>query len=380
MAGPLEGDDPVPISVKLYFNDTTAGSMTPIPLDGEGVESQTLLGRPSALIQTPFGRWATADAKMPLSVYGAFTCILWVESQQGAKNAYFVVEVYRESTKLHTYNTTKKDITATPTRFDIFDILNVEVRSGEALFVMVYFYADLTTSFPPQPSQANFLYGGGEYTSGISITTVPMTIEIIEPEVEKDIEYISFRAKVMEAFDVDPNAMNVTMTITPPKDGEVKSLGKVEGLKTADGILYNVEWEYLKDKKAKSGEYTITLEASYDGTQVFTNTSKFTIEVPKRSVTDISQTPKEPFIIIGVVVLIIVVVLIGYKKGLFKRRAPKAMKRGVPAKKEAPVKKKATEKKQAPAKKEVQRTGTAPKGRSKREEAIEVEEEEEDDQ
>jgi len=208
------------------------------------------------------------------------------------------------------------------------DILNVEVRSGESLDVQLHYYADLMIvpgKILPQPAQASFLFGGGGYTSGISIVTQPITIEILEPEVEPNVDYISFRASVKEAFDSDPARMNPTMTITPPQKGEFKTYTNATGTKTIDGILFNVDWEFTKDK-AKDGKYTVTLDLSYDGNLTFSNTTSFELDVPEKSVTDISQTPKEPFIAIGIIVVVCLLLFIAHKKGLFKRKKSKAKK------------------------------------------------------
>jgi len=328
-AGPAQGtgDDPEPVMIDLYMNDSATGSLIPVTVDHENVEARDMAGNPA--IPYVVGRWATADLKIPLSIYGAFSCTLWIESLDSAKNAWFKVNIYRDSTLLAEFNSTRQDLTPTPTKIVISDVLNVEIRSGESLDVQLYFYADLIIvpgKILPQAARVSFLYGGGEYTSGISIVTLPMTIVVIEPEVEISVDYISFRATVKEAFDSDPSRMNPTMTITPPEKGEFKTYSNATGTKTADGILFNVDWEFTKDK-AKDGKYTVTLELSYDGNVTFSNTTSFELDVPEKTVTDISGTPKESFIIVGVVVVICLLLFVAHKKGMFKRKKGKTKTR-----------------------------------------------------
>ena len=329
-AGPAQGsgDGPEPVRIDLYMNNSATGALIPVTVTHENVEARDMAGNPAL----PFvvGRWATADLKVPLSIYGAFSCTLWAESMDSAKNAWFEVEVYRDSTLLAEFNSTRQDLSTTPTKIVISDMLNVELRSGESLDVQVYYYADLMIvpgKILPQAARASFLYGGGEYTSGIAIITTPLTIEVIEPEVEPNVDYISFRASVKEAFDSDPGRMHPVLTVTPPPKGEFKTYSNATGTKTAEGILFNVDWEYTEDK-AQDGKYTVTLELSYDGNLTFSNTTSFELDVPEKAVTDISQTPIKPFIIVGVVVLVGVLFFFAYKKGLFKKGRPRPKGKG----------------------------------------------------
>jgi hypothetical protein len=335
-AGPAQGsgDGPEPVRIDLYMNNSATGSLIPVTVGHENVEARDMAGNPAL----PFvvGRWATADLKIPLSIYGSFSCTLWVESMDSAKNAWFEVEVYRDSTLLAEFNSTRQDLSPTPTKIVISDMLNAELRAGESLDVQVYYYADLIivpNKILPQAARASLLYGGGQYTSGISIITTPLTIEILEPEIEPNVDYISFRATVKEAFDSDPGRMHPVLTVTPPPKGEFKTYSNATGTKTAEGVLFNVDWEYVEDK-AKDGKYTVTLELSYDGNLTFSNTTSFELDVPEKAVTDISQTPIKPFIIIGVFVLVGVLVFFAYKKGLFKKRKtrPKGKKTKTKAK------------------------------------------------
>ena len=153
------GQDPV--SLRLYFNNSAYGQLTPIPVDGENVEQVHMFSTPLIAPPLTIGRWNSKELKMPLSIYGEFSCTLWADSSTGANNAYFEVSILRGSTVVADYNTSRKDISAgaQPTRFDINDILNVELQGGETLGVMVGFDADPLSII--SPAQATFYFGGG---------------------------------------------------------------------------------------------------------------------------------------------------------------------------------------------------------------------------
>jgi len=313
---------PERVPVNLNFDAGAMGDLVPSSVAKDPVEQVQALGNPI----TPYlvGRWTTNQVKFPLSVYGPFSCTLWAESQKGAKNAYFVVEITKGGAQVATINTSRQAIGTNPTRFELADTLNIELDTGETLTVTVNFYADLNVvagTIFPQPAQITFLYGGAQYASKISITTLPIVIEIPRPEFDGSSEVISFSATVKEAFDTDPAKMNYSLTITPPVDCNMKTLSEVDTHETDEGTIFSVDWDYLKDK-GKDGDYKITMAVSYDGNFSFTNSSKIYIEVPHKSVTNLNETPKQPLIIgsAGIGVLLVGLTVYFNRRTLFKKR------------------------------------------------------------
>lgn len=356
VAGPTQSD-PEPVPTPLNFNDGATGTLTPLSVDTEQVEQVTIYGSPQPAPYYFVGRWGTNDIKMPISIYGNFHCSLWAESADGARNAQFIVHIYKNSELVAEFNTSREDMDPTPTLFEITDVLNVDLNVGDNLVVWLYFRSDLILKpgqLFPKPAQAKFLYGGETYNSGISVVTLPIIVDILDPEIDKGIDFIGFRTKVQEAFDVDPSKMNFTLTITPPKDGEVRSLSEVDATKTDDGIIFSRDWDYNKDK-AKDGKYTVTMEVRYgQNTTTFSNTTSFDIDVPEKPVTDLGDTPINPAVAALAVIGIVVVVLAIYlnRRGYFKRRKGKG-KKAPPKKGKAPPKKgKAASKRSPPKKKE----------------------------
>ncbi len=290
---------PEKVPVKLYFNNGAMGDLVATPVNKETIEQTTMVGNHPPIPAVLLGRWSTQQLKYSISVQGAFGCTLWADSEKGAKNAYFTVEVLRGTTVLGIFNTSKLNLGQSPTRMDISETFDAELASGDTLSVSVYFYADPTPGIPfPQPAKGTFFFGGGQYTSSISITTQPLIVEVEKPEVNPAIDYIGFPAKVKETFGADPSKMNYTMTITPPPGVKLEHLTPVETETTEDGLQFIIDWEFTKDN-AKDGEYTVTMQASYDGNNTVTNTSKFFLKIPKEAVTDLSNTPTQPLIIVG---------------------------------------------------------------------------------
>jgi WD40 repeat protein len=122
------------------------------------------------------------------------------------------------------------------------------------------------------------------------------------------------------------------MTIEPPSGVKLNHLTPVETETTSDGLLFIIDWEYTKDN-AKDGDYTVTMETSYDGNNTVTNTSTFKMTIPKAAVTDLSNTPKGPLIILGALVGVGVVAVVVYinRKRIFR---PKTSTKGKQTKKQ----------------------------------------------
>ena len=314
---------PEKVPVKLYFNNGAMGDLVATPVNKETIEQTAMVGNHPPVPAAPIGRWSTQQLKYSISLKGAFNCTFWADSEKGAKNAYFTIQVLRGTTALGIFNTTKLNLGQSPTRLDISEALDAELVSGDTLSVSVYFYADPIPGIPfPQPAKGTFFFGGGHYTSSISITTQPLIVEVLKPEVNSAIEYIGFPAKVKEAFGADPSKMNYTMTITAPPGVKLNHLTPVDTQTTEDGLLFVIDWAFTKDN-AKDGEYTVTMQASYDGNNTVTNTSKFFLVIPKEAVTDLSNTPTQPLIIIGALAGVGGVVIAVYlnRRKIFKGKA-----------------------------------------------------------
>jgi len=310
--------------VDLYMNNGANGQLVPTPVGKETVEQINMVGSQPPLPAIPVGRWTTAQINVPLSIQGPFSCTLWADSQKGAKNAYFVVDIYTGSTSLGRFNTSKIGLSMSPTRFDISGELNAELAAGDTLSATVYFYADWVVnpgSIIPQPAQATYLYGGSQYTSGVMITTLPIKVSVLQPAVENGVDYIVFSAKVKEAFDADSSKMFYNMTIQPPVGCEIAHTSKVDVRKTDEGLMFSVDWNYTKDK-TENGDFIITMLASYDGNRTFTNTSTYYIKVPHKQVTGIEETPMQPLVLGSVGFGLILVSLAVYvnRKAIFKGR------------------------------------------------------------
>jgi hypothetical protein len=248
---------------------------------------------------------------------------LWADSEKGAKNAYFMVDVLKGTTAVGIFNTTKIDLGQNPTKLEISGTLDADFVQGDTLSVSVYFYADPNAGVPlPQPAKGTFFFGGGQYTSGISITTDPLIVDIKDPEVNSASDYIGFPALVEEAFGSDPSKMTYNMTLEPPSGVKMDHLTPVETQTTSQGLLFVVDWDYTKDN-GKDGYYTVTMSASYDGNNTVTNTSKFFLKIPKAAVTDLSNTPRQPLIIGGALagVAAVVVLVFVFRKKIFKGKA-----------------------------------------------------------
>jgi hypothetical protein len=317
---------PDKVPVKLYFNNGAMGDLVATPVNKETIEQTAMVGNHPPIPAAPVGRWSTQQLKSSISVQGAFGCTLWSTSEKGAKNAYFTVEVLRGTTALGIFNTSKFNLGQSPTRMDIAETLDAELVTGDTLSVTVYFYADPNPAIPfPQPAKGTFFFGGGQYTSRISITTQPLIVEVQKPEVNSAIDYIGFPAKVKEAFGADPSKMNYTMNITGPPGVKLEHLTPVETQTTEDGLQFVIDWAFTKDN-AKDGEYTVSMQASYDGNNTVTNTSKFFLVIPKEAVTDLNNTPRGPLIIVGALAGVGGVVIAVYlnRKKIFKgKTAPK---------------------------------------------------------
>ena len=314
---------PDKVPVRLYFNNGAMGDLVATPVNKETIEQTTMVGNHPPIPPVLLGRWSTQQLKYSLSVQGAFSCTLWADSEKGAKNAYFMVDILKGTTALGIFNTTKLNLGQSPTRLDISGTLDAELVSGDTLSVSVYFYADPNAGVPlPTPAKGTFFFGGGQYTSGIRITTQPMMVEIQKPEVNSGIDYIGFPTLVKEAFGSDPSKMNYTMTITPPEGVKLKHLTPVETSTTSDGLLFVVDWEFTKDN-AKDGEYTVSMTAGYDNNNTVTNTSKFFLKIPREAVTDLSNTPRQPLIIGGALAAVAGVLVVIYinRKKIFKGKA-----------------------------------------------------------
>jgi hypothetical protein len=310
--------------VDLFLNNGANGQLIPTPVGKETAEQINMLGSQPPVPAIPVGRWTTAQIKFPISISGPFSCTLWADSQKGAKNSYFVVDIYVGSTSLGRFNTSKKGLSMSPTRFDVSGELNAELATGGTLSATVYFYADWVVnpgSIFPQPAQATFLYGGGQYTSGIMVTTLPILVSVLKPAVENGVDYIVFSSKVKEAFDADLSKMFFNMTIEPPVGCEMAHTSKADVRKTEDGITFSVDWNYTKDK-AVDGDFIVTMRASYDGNRTFTNTSTFNIKVPHKQVTGIEETPMQPLIMGSAGFGLVLVFLAVYvnRKTIFKGR------------------------------------------------------------
>lgn len=323
---PPRGSSQDKVLVKLNFDNGANGNLIPTPVDRDPVEQIAMLGKPPGTIVAGMviGHWATKQIKFPISVSGPFACTLWADSQKGAKNAYFTIDIYKGTTLLEHYNTSRQTLGSDPVRYDISATLNVELAAGDTLSTSIYFFSDLVINpgtIIPQPAQATFLYGGGQYSSGISITTIPMIVNVPEPGVQDGVDFITFSAKVKEAFDADPSKMNYTLIITPPSGGTMKHLGKVNPQSTTEGLAFSLVWNYTKDN-AKDGFYTITMDASYDGNTTFTNTSKYYVYIPRKAVTGFENTPMQPLIIGSVALAVIFIGFAVYynRKKIFKNR------------------------------------------------------------
>jgi hypothetical protein len=281
-------------------------------VDGENVEQVNMFSTPLIAPPLTIGRWNSKELKMPLSIYGEFSCTLWADSTTGANNAYFEVSILRGSTVVAEYNTSRKDISAgaQPTRFDINDILNVELQGGETLGVMVGFDADPLSLI--SPAQATFYFGGGQYKSGITVKTLPIKIDIMEPDVEDNADFIGFKVLVKEAFDANPADMNFTIVITPPPGGQMKHLGQADSSKTDDGIMFSIDWDYTKEKKLKDGLYKVAMTATYDGNFTFSNSTSFNIDVPDVPITDLQPPELNPYVVGGAAVALVIVILAIY--------------------------------------------------------------------
>jgi hypothetical protein len=315
---PTAPPDKVP--VRLYFNDGAMGDLVATPVKKETIEQTTMVGNHPPVPAVLLGRWSTQQLKYTITIEGAFSCTLWADSEKGAKNAYFTVEVLRGTTALGIFNTTKVNLGQSPTRLDISETLDGELISGDTLSVAVYFWADPNPGMPfPQPAKGTFFFGGGTYSSGITITTQPMIVEIKKPEVNSAIDYIGFPALVKETFGSEPAKMNYTMTITPPPGVKLEHLTPVQTQTTEEGLQFVVDWAFTKDN-AKDGEYTVTMQASYDGNNTVTNTSTFNLVIPKAPVTDLNNTPLQPLIIVGALAGVCGVVIVVYmnRKKIFK--------------------------------------------------------------
>jgi hypothetical protein len=315
------------VLVKLSFDNGANGDLVPTSVVKDPVEQISMLGKPPGTVVAgiAIGHWATKQTKLPITVSGPLSCTLWADSQKGAKNAYFTVDLYKGTTLLKHYNTSRQTLGEDPVRYDISATLDIELAAGDTLSVSIFFFSDLVINagtIIPQPAQATFLYGGGQYSSGISITTIPMIVTVQEPGVQDGVDFITFSAKVKEAFDADPSKMNFTFIITPPQGGNMKHMGKVNPQETSDGLTFSVVWNYTKDN-AKDGFYTITMDVSYGGnTTPFTNTSKYYVYIPRKAVTGFENTPMQPLIIGSVALAVIFIGFAIYynRKKIFKNR------------------------------------------------------------
>ena len=331
---------PQKVPVKLYFNNGAMGDLVATPVNKETIEQTVMVGNHPPIPAVILGRWSTQQLKYSLSIQGPFGCTLWADSEKGAKNAYFMVDVLKGTTAVGIFNTTKLDLGQSPTKLEISGTLDAEFVQGDTLSISVYFYADPNVGVPlPQPSKGTFFFGGGQYTSGISITTDPLIVEVKDPEVNSASDYIGFPSLVKEAFGSDPSKMTYNMSLEPPVGVKMNHLTPVETQSTDQGLLFVVDWDYSKDN-AKDGEYTVTMQASYDGNNTVTNTSRFFLKIPKAAVTDLNNTPRQPLIIGGALagVAAVVVVVFVFRKKIFKSKSAPKTKTAIKtkAKKEEP--------------------------------------------
>jgi hypothetical protein len=302
----VSGQADEPKNIDLYLNgDPFGGDLTPIPPGRKIALDAATSGNP--LIPTLVGSWITEELATTISVFGPVTASVWIKSNDEAKNAWIELEIFADTTKVGEFNSTKLDLTSTPIELIITGNLNVDLVGGEQLSIRLYFYSDMKPSWPlPVPADATVLYGGGKYKSKVSVRTSPVTIEIPEPEVDKNVDYVGLRIRVIEAFNVDPAKLTLNLTVQGPSFP--KHLSNMSVTDENEYVVLMWDWYFLKDK-AKDGDYTFMFMLSYDGNLTFTNTTKYYIDFPTKAVTQIEDTPWQDMAMPALIIVIAIVVL-----------------------------------------------------------------------
>ena len=329
-----EDDDQALMKVPLYFEDETEGVsflLTPAPPNGTGT---TILGVDSNPIPGPYGYmplgiWSTRPLTAPLLINGEFTCDLWVSSDNAAKTVRITISVLRDETLFATFNTSMDSLGETPTKIRFGGNISMDVQPEQTLVVRVTFDAPKLGGLFSEFAHVSLSYAGTEYPSGIIIYCNPFSIDIPEPDVTQ--ADVTFRARVIEAFDTSPAVLNFTFSITGPTKPQTITETEAKKYDTDAGhpIVISVAWDYNKDN-AKDGLYKVKAGVSYDGVKFFEASNSSDLKLPSPPPKDLMKTKiTGTMIMYGAIAGVLVFAVIAYvfivrprymaKKGLLAR-------------------------------------------------------------
>jgi len=264
-----------------------------------------------------------------LVINGEFTCDLWVSSDNAAKTVRITISVLRDETLFATFNTSVDALTETPSKIRFGGNLSMDVQPEQSLVVRVTFDAPKLGGLFSEFAHVSLSYAGKEFLSGIIVYCNPFSIEIPAPDVTQ--VDVTFRARVIEAFDTSPVAMNFTISITGPTKPVTITKTETKKYDTDAGhpIIISVGWDFNKDN-AKDGLYKVDAGVSYDGVTFIEASNSSDLKLPAPAPKDLMKAKiTGTMIMYGAIAGVLVFAVIAYlfivkprymaKKGLLAR-------------------------------------------------------------
>lgn len=264
-----------PVSQPLYLTGgTDNGPLTPISPGSNSSQTAQITGSMlPRLFGTVVGNWVTNELKGTIQ-QGSVSTTIWAASTGRAANAGFRVNFYDSASGslIGQIDTSRTDLSATPTKFTASGSISRAIPSGSALRVNVVYFT--SSHF----SSAQLLYGSTQYDTRVDVSANPFNVSFVQPKVTMD--KVIFYSFVQETFGVESNRLNYTFSAAGPKAPTKELLegpnfggeppqpatGGTTGNNTTqpNGTLVTWIWHYKKDKPP-GGKYTETVTVTYGG-------------------------------------------------------------------------------------------------------------------
>jgi len=279
------------ISLRLYFTGKTMGPEAP-STNGSG-ESTPAPGRVWGcnVFGTPIGTWSRILAG-PVEIAGDLEVNLYAQSQSGAKDVGFRINMMKNGGETRDYYTNRQDVGPTPVLLTATGTYTQSFAAGDSLDIELVWISAPTYLIGPCGG-GEFVYGSREVDSEVSLTFAahPITIaNITVPEDKLTRQKLTVKTDFTDALGAVPEKLAYAIAISGATAASPALLkGPVTSV-AGNVTTVSWEWDHAADK-AKSGSYTIAVTIGYDANHSVTNATTLPLRFDRVKVPPTNPIP-----------------------------------------------------------------------------------------
>lgn len=260
--------------------------ITPVPPYNE-TRSQTVdalgVSLPRLLISN-VGTWQVTLSEEGMVIDSLEGLSIWASSDQGAKDARFIVNVLVNGNSAGQLNTeTKAVLSSSPEEFRINPgnsrLTQTTFPKGSQLSFQLQYAAGSTGPIGPSAG-STFHYYGNVHRSRIDFVTNPFNLTLADLKIEG--HHLNITEIVRDAFSVDPGQKIYSVSFSGPSSSQERFVRHIDTrVDPLNGTTLVWDWNFGGQGGVTAGAYSITLSARYIGSDYnYTNVSSADIDFP----------------------------------------------------------------------------------------------------